>query len=200
MTGEPGGLAEVSAALISSDDSDLTREEWLAIGEQFSHAHREIPWLIADWALYGLDRFHDANVAMADVLGHVSPDRIASFIHVGSRFEPERRRLDLSFTHHEEVASLPARIADDLLAAAAEARSSTRELRAAARDATRRIRGRAIEAASTQTDEPTVEPDRVGRLVDLFADTYASKGGARLEPAAARSALVAVLAEIRWNQ
>ena len=137
-------------------------EEWEAIGADLARAARAVQWLIGDWWRYGERRYGEAEAIASRLFPTLSYERVRHDGRTAAAFEQiGRRRPDLSFYHHEQVAALSAPLADRFLRRAARAKWSARELRAAVRNhkATERI------GALVSTPLPTDAPVHV-----LYAD------------------------------
>ncbi|MEA2420777.1 MAG: hypothetical protein QOE60_2983, partial [Thermoleophilaceae bacterium] len=106
-------------------------------------------WWIGDWLHYGNERFGERYVRAARITGY-DVQTLMNQAYVASRFEISRRREKLSFSHHAEVAALPAAEQDRWLGRAERASLSVRALRSEVRRAVRGRRG-----------EPTPPPDAV---------------------------------------
>lgn len=114
--GLPGVLTETSYTL----PEGLNIGQWLAIGETLQRMERSVMWWLGDWWRYGERRFDDIKEqALPDIVkaqtGYAYQTvRAAGW--VAGKFEPERRRDDIPWTFHREVAPLPGIDADALLA------------------------------------------------------------------------------------
>lgn len=98
----------------------LAFADWRALGEKLCGASKVINWWIGDWWRYGDPRYGErAQVAASGIFGRAF-HTLAIMGYVSGRFETFRRRKDLSFTHHAEVAALPPNEADALLDQAEE--------------------------------------------------------------------------------
>jgi hypothetical protein len=108
----------------------LTWEQWSAYGATLRTAQRSIMWLLGDWARYGEARWGQTYTQVAEETGR-SPGVLRNAKYVAERFaDLSRRRDDLDWSDHAEVASLRPDVADELLEKAAREELSTRELRA----------------------------------------------------------------------
>lgn len=113
--GLPGRLTETSYTL----PENLNIGQWLAIGETLQRMERSVMWWLGDWWRYGERSYGDlatqaAKDALKDKTGHAY-GTIANAAYVAGKFEISRRREDLPFSHHQEVAPLPPDDADALL-------------------------------------------------------------------------------------
>lgn len=88
-------------------DQAITIDEWEAIGDRLERADRGLRWVIGDWLVYGSDRFGARAAVIADALS-LATGSVANAASVCRRVPHERRRGELSFAHHEEVAHLDA--------------------------------------------------------------------------------------------
>lgn len=188
-------LAKIEIELTEEMDAD----KWREIGLQLGAVDQQIPWIVGDWARFGVDNYHNGRIMIEEILNHYSSDRISKLMYVAERFQLHRRRTDLSFSHHQAVAPLPDQHADHLLAQAALNRLSVRDVKAQARFVTNQIKG--ITAASTEKIQADLEdrPDQITQLCDLFSNSYATIARAPLNREAVRTAVASVLAQIGWK-
>lgn len=133
----------------------LPRETWEQVGESLRRIEHSVMFWIADWAAYG-ERSYGELAAQTGV----SPDTVLEAVRVGNRFPPERRRPDLSFSHHQAVAAMEPDAADALLAEAAERDMSVHHLREKVRQAKGEQRPEREEwfLLPTVEEEPMVGP------------------------------------------
>jgi len=104
-------------------------EDWEAQGMALCSTAKTIHWEIGDWWRSGNQRYGDrAKAAAANIFG-LEYSTLRSLASVAGSFESVRRRTDLTFNHHAEVASLPAPTADALLDKAQAENLTTRALR-----------------------------------------------------------------------
>lgn len=107
---------------------DLDHAQWCAIGERLSRADVAMQWLIGDWWNAGEpwgERVEDAK----RIFPHLSHQTMRNYGTVATKFEVSRRRDSVDWSRHAETVSLPSVEADKLLARAAEADLSVREVR-----------------------------------------------------------------------
>lgn len=123
---------------------DVSYEEWTRVGAALQRVEAALSWWLGDWANYGEHRYGERYAQAVEVseatgqpLGTV---RIAQW--VSERLPVVRRRTNLSWSHHREVAGLESEIADELLLRAEQGeelpngerrRWSQRDLRSAVR-------------------------------------------------------------------
>jgi hypothetical protein len=99
----PAGDLHGSRTSLALPDG-LHFNEWQRIGEQLEQQQSASQWWIADWAAYGERRYRrDYGEALERIYARGTLWNLAS---VSRRVEPSRRREDLSFSHHVEIASL----------------------------------------------------------------------------------------------
>jgi len=77
-------------------------EEWVREGEVILKMRRSWRWWLGDWLLAGEDRYGD--LSHQGISEAWSPQTLSNCGWVASRFSPARRREDLSWSHHQEVA------------------------------------------------------------------------------------------------
>lgn len=89
---------------------------------------RNVAWWIGDWLLYGNARYGERYPRAAKVTGY-DVQSLMNMAWVASRFDPSRRREELSWSHHAELAALAAAEQDVWLDRAEQERMSVRCLR-----------------------------------------------------------------------
>jgi hypothetical protein len=137
------GDARQAQALALIDEAlpdDLTRDGWREIGQALLRIERRIGWAVGEWWRYGERRYGVRLDMLRELELEESYGTIRNCARVCAAFEPSRRRDNLSFSHHVEVANIakadPA-TADKLLDKAQTERLTIRELRAEVRQARR---------------------------------------------------------------
>jgi hypothetical protein len=108
--------------------SDLPYEEWLRHGSRLGVAARSAGWWLGDWLRYGTARYGAKYKAAVRVTGY-DRQTLMNMVYVASRFEVSRRREQLSFSHHAELAALGTEEQEWWLERAAAQRMSVRDLR-----------------------------------------------------------------------
>lgn len=113
--GLPGVLTETSYAL----PDGLNIGQWLAVGETLQRMERSVMWWLGDWWRYGKRNYGDmaeqaSKDHVKDITGHTY-GVVTNAATVAKTFEVSRRRENLPFSYHQEVASLPAEDAESLL-------------------------------------------------------------------------------------
>lgn len=117
----PGALTLVSYEL----PAGLAFEEWEEIGATLRAAGRAVQWWLGDWLRYGERAYGEKYAQAIDETGY-DYQTLADMAYVSGKVEISRRRENLSWSHHREVASLPPEQQDAVLNAA-EAMSLNRE-------------------------------------------------------------------------
>jgi hypothetical protein len=84
---------------------DLDLAEWAAAGRRLGALGRCCQWTIGDWVRYGHARFGERYGPAARITGY-DVQTLMNMVYVASRFDVSRRRKNLSWSHHETVASL----------------------------------------------------------------------------------------------
>jgi hypothetical protein len=67
--------------------------------------HRCSPWWLGDWIRYGNAKFGE-KYSRATKITRYDAQTLMNMVYVASHFEFSRRRENLSWSHHETVASL----------------------------------------------------------------------------------------------
>lgn len=83
----------------------MTVEEWQAVGARLASLDNGVRWAIGDWLVYGASEWPGTYMDLATRLG-LSEQSIANAVSVAKRVPREIRRADLTWSHHDEVASL----------------------------------------------------------------------------------------------
>jgi site-specific DNA-methyltransferase (adenine-specific) len=150
----PGSLTETAYLL----PEGLTFDGWQAAGRYLQRAHRAVQWWVGDWLLYGERRYGEMYAQAIEETTYAYKS-LRNAVFVAGRFEVSRRRDNLPFTHHAEVAGLGVEEADALLDASEAKRWSSRDLRAAVK-AFKRERQRQV-AAALPAPDPASIPETV---------------------------------------
>lgn len=108
-----GPSAERSLTLDLPDN--LSFEDWSARGVRLGTLEKGVQWWVGDWWRFGSQKYGDrAGVAAQGIFGRAFQTLVNCGV-TAQRFESNRRRFALSYSHHAEVAALPAPVADALL-------------------------------------------------------------------------------------
>lgn len=89
---------------------DLPFEEWKQIGERFGEATKRFSWALGDWLVYGGSKFRNRIPAElyeeAERMTGVDRQSLLALATVCRRIPIEKRLPDLSFEHHQAIASI----------------------------------------------------------------------------------------------
>jgi hypothetical protein len=149
----------------------LDRAGWLATGASLAEFGRVNNWWVGDWIRYGAARWGEKYVEAARITG-LDGKTLRNIAYVASRFDVSRRRDNLTWTHHAEVAALAPEQQDSWLEQALELRLSPGDLRLELRSAQRGLRpGGDVTESITSSREPApgVTCPHCGGLVPLPA-------------------------------
>jgi hypothetical protein len=114
----------------------LDRAGWLAAGVSLAEFGRVNNWWVGDWIRYGNSCWGEKYTEAARVTG-LDAKTLRNIAYVASRFQLSRRRDNLSWTHHAELAALPPDQQDQWLDRALSLRLSPGDLRIELRSAQR---------------------------------------------------------------
>ena len=106
----------------------LKFEQWAEIGEDLRRLEKAALWWIGDWLNYG-ERSYGETYAQALDATDYSQGALQNAKWVASKVETSRRREDLPWSVHYEVASLPPEQQDDVLGEAERDRLTVRDVR-----------------------------------------------------------------------
>lgn len=98
-----GAIDKISLRL---DTPDISFEEWEALGEAILQLRQASKWWIGDWYIFGGVRWGEDKAAAARTLIGVSSHQMQTIIRTCMLVHRSRRRLNLTFSHHSEVARL----------------------------------------------------------------------------------------------
>lgn len=83
----------------------LPYDKWLEIGQQLSEVNSSSAWCLGDWLAYGMEAF-SGRYRTALEQTSLEYQTLRNYVWVAKRFPLSRRRKNLSFGHHAEVAAL----------------------------------------------------------------------------------------------
>jgi hypothetical protein len=135
----PSGLSVVTdrTQLMLSDDLDITA--WGHLGRKIAVIGDSSAWWLADWLIFGQDKYPDHYRRAIKDTG-LDYQTLRNYAWVARRFAPSRRRPNLSFQHHMEVAPFPPEEQDHWLDFAEKLAWSKNELRQQCRAASSKSR------------------------------------------------------------
>lgn len=103
-------------------------EAWLDLCRSLGAMAAGHQWWIGDALVYGEERYGEESAQGESELG-LAPQTALNYRYVASRLEPRRRRSDLTWSHHAEVARLSGEAQERCLAIAVEEAWNVRQLR-----------------------------------------------------------------------
>jgi hypothetical protein len=125
--------------------------EWVAAGRRLGAMGRCGQWGLGDWIRYGNAKFGERYARAAHITGY-DVQTLMNMVYVASRFEISRRRENLSWSHHETLASLGADEQDQWLDHASTEKLSVSDLRVELRA----LRGRPKDPTASEDGENAV--------------------------------------------
>lgn len=87
-------------------DANLSYERYEALGRWLGAVRDMTAWAIGDWLLFGEGLYGERAAQAVEVTGR-SKSTLTNYARVAGRVAPPRRRVELSWSHHEAVAALP---------------------------------------------------------------------------------------------
>lgn len=121
----PGFQLQRNGLVVSGEP---TFEEWQTAGEFLRQCEGAVHWWIGDWLNYGERRYGEMYAQAIEATGY-NYGTLANDKWVASQIEFSRRRENLPFSHHAEVAPLSPKEQDEFLAIAETEQLSSRDLR-----------------------------------------------------------------------
>lgn len=109
-------------------DKRTSFDSWSELGQMLQTLNVSLPWWIGDWCEFGNGKYGEKYAQAIKDTGYAQ-QTLANYAFVCRAIPIERRREELSFTHHQEVASLQSSEQDQMLAWAVENRASAKGLR-----------------------------------------------------------------------
>lgn len=109
-------------------NADLSFEEWQAIGGTLRYLEKSVLFWIGDWINYGEKKYGEKYAQAIESTGY-NQGTLQNAAWVASNVEISRRREDLPFSHHQEVASLDPKKQEEILAIAKTSNLTRQQLR-----------------------------------------------------------------------
>lgn len=180
---------------LTFDDPGLTYEDWELVGRMTGAIGNAYQWWIGDWLRAGETLFGEQAAQASDttdtrfdlalrVTGREA-STLASIRSVAERVPRERRRGELSFAHHQEVAGLPPEEQIMWLERALQAqpRWTRTQLREAMRAERARVEGQQTTLSSPAAERRTTVYQRVeGAAQELLRLAQPLADGRRAAP------------------
>lgn len=133
----------------------MSLRQWIVDGHRLGTIGRGVTWWIGDWLQFGNAKFGERYVRASRITGY-DVQTLMNLVYVASRFEPPRRRQELSWSHHAELAALDVDEQERWLSRAQAERLSVRDLRAELRRVQRVSPAREPDASQTEVGDVAV--------------------------------------------
>jgi hypothetical protein len=144
-------VRETDTGLVFEPDTPI--EVWGALTDRLIRQSKRIEWAIGDAIRFGEQAYGEDRYTQWIEETGLSENTLTTYRWVAERIEPLRRRKDLGWSHHREVASLPVPAQETLLDAAESAGLTRWQVRQAAKVERERIEGRAATTDGTPLDD-----------------------------------------------
>lgn len=132
-------------------DGELEFPQWTVVGRHLGSVGRCSQWWVGDWVRYGTSRWGEKYAEAARITGY-DPKSLRNLAYVAARFDLSRRRDNLSWSHHAELAVLDLGEQDRWLDLAIDRRLSVSDLRVELRAFQRGFKGDARDDDATNRD------------------------------------------------
>ena len=133
----------------------ISLSQWVADGQRLGAIGRGVNWWLGDWLRFGNMKFGERYVRASRITGY-DVQTLMNMVYVATRFDSDRRRERLSWSHHAELAALCPEEQEEWLTRAENERLSVRDLRAELRRVTRAGEAPEIAAATSTETVATV--------------------------------------------
>jgi hypothetical protein len=107
---------------------DIDYPEWVEHGRRLGRLARCSQWGLGDWINYGVPKYKKSYVQAAKITGY-DVHTLTNMAYVASRFNSSRRRDNLTWSHHAELAPLEPDECEQWLDRASNDRLSVADLR-----------------------------------------------------------------------
>lgn len=154
-----GSSTTTRVAWIPKREMDLT--EWSRAASRLGMMDRCSPWWVGDCIRYGNAKFGEKYSLAAKLTGY-DVQTLMNRVYVASHFDISRRRENLSWSHHEAVASLDSEAQDHWLDQAIKHKMSVVDLRHELRA---RLRGHTQPSDSGEKSESADEKESEAGVV-----------------------------------
>jgi hypothetical protein len=139
---EQDWVTETPTGLVFAEDTPLA--VWAGLTTRLLRQRKVLEWAIADAINFGEAAYGEMYSQWVEETG-LAKHTLTNIAAVGRRVELSRRRDNVSFSHHAEVAYLPVPDQEKLLDTAESAGWTRYELRDAVRERKDQLRGRETE-------------------------------------------------------
>lgn len=146
--------------------SQLPFEKWLQIGQGLAAAESWSAWRLGDWLIYGENCF-EGRYRTAVAQTSLEYKTLRNYAWVARRFVFDRRRIDLSFGHHAEVAALSEPEQDFWLRKSEELGWTRNELRYEVKSSLRHRSETASEEAGDEIEASDRDDDKSAHAENL---------------------------------
>jgi hypothetical protein len=147
-----GRRARHRLALGWEPPANLDRAAWLAAGASLAEFGRVNNWWVGDWIRCGNARWGAKYVEAARITG-LDGKTLRNIAYVAKQFDLSRRRDNLTWTHHAEVAALTPEQQDEWLDRAVVLRLSPGDLRLEVRASQRTLTSETDEGAAVESTD-----------------------------------------------
>lgn len=145
-------VQETDTGLVFASDTPL--EVWGALVERLIRQHKRIEWAIGDAINFAEQAYEGHKYEQWIEQTGLSENTLSTMRWVAERIDPLRRRKDVGWSHHREVAALAPAVQDRLLEEAADKGMTRWEVRQAAKVEREKAEGLAVDATGAPV-EPT---------------------------------------------
>lgn len=149
LPAEQAYVTETPTGLIFREDTPI--DLWGALTERLIRQHKRLEWAIGDALQFGERRYGDTYTAWVEETG-LAENTLATIKWVAGKIEPLRRREDVGWSHHREVAALPPPVQDRLLDEAADKGLTRWEVRRAAKFEREKLEGTAVDVTGAPVE------------------------------------------------
>ena len=89
--------------LVFDPDSEMEFKEWEELGRELVKLNKGISWLIGDWCNHGEGKYGESYTQAMDATG-LDYNTLKNYKCIAAKFDTNRRRKSLTFSHHSIVA------------------------------------------------------------------------------------------------
>lgn len=147
-------VRETETGLVFRPDTPI--EVWGALMERLVRQEKRIQWAIGDAINFAEQAYDGHKYEQWVEQTGLSENTLSTMRWVAERIDPLRRRKDVGWSHHREVAALPADVQDRLLDRAEDKGLTRWDVRKAAQVEREKLGGSAETVDGTALDEPAL--------------------------------------------